>query len=51
MSGDCGARPAGHPAPMACRLRQSSREFVVIAAGGHVFPETQGDAIVAFALE
>jgi glucose dehydrogenase len=34
---------------MTYRLRQSSRQFVVVAAGGNVL-STIGDALLAFAL-
>ncbi|MFC3282942.1 pyrroloquinoline quinone-dependent dehydrogenase [Litchfieldella rifensis] len=40
---------AGHATPLTYRLRPDSRQFVVIAAGGHAVSEP-GDAIVAFAL-
>jgi quinoprotein glucose dehydrogenase len=44
--------PAGGQAtPMTYRLHEKSRQFVVIAAGGHgLLGTTQGDAVVAFAL-
>jgi quinoprotein glucose dehydrogenase len=44
--------PAGGQAtPMTYRLRPGSRQFVVIAAGGHgTLGTTLGDAVVAFAL-
>jgi quinoprotein glucose dehydrogenase len=41
---------AGHATPMTYRLRPDGKQYVVIAAGGHVFSKKQGDAIVAFAL-
>ena len=40
---------AGHATPLTYRLRNDSRQFVVIAAGGHAISKP-GDAIVAFAL-
>ncbi len=42
---------SGHATPMTFRLRQDGRQFVVIAAGGHMlFGKEPGDALVAFAL-
>jgi quinoprotein glucose dehydrogenase len=41
---------AGHATPLTYRLGPKSRQYVVIAAGGHVFSKKQGDALVAFAL-
>ena len=42
---------AGHATPMTYRLRPDSRQYVVIAAGGHGLLGTPpGDALVAFAL-
>ena len=42
---------SGHATPMTYRLRQGGRQFVVIAAGGHMlFGKEPGDALVAFAL-
>jgi quinoprotein glucose dehydrogenase len=40
---------AAHATPITYRLTPSSRQFVVVAAGGHAVSEP-GDAIVAFAL-
>jgi len=40
---------AGHATPLTYRLR-NGKQFIVIAAGGHVFSKKQGDAIVAFSL-
>jgi quinoprotein glucose dehydrogenase len=47
-----GRLPAGGQAtPMTYRLRPDSRQYVVIAAGGHGRAGTRlGDALVAFAL-
>ncbi len=47
-----GRLPAGPQAtPVTYRLRPDSRQFVVIAAGGHKYlGSTVGDAVVAFAL-
>ena len=47
-----GRLPAGGQAtPMTYRVSQDSRQFVVIAAGGHALMQTTlGDAVVAFAL-
>jgi quinoprotein glucose dehydrogenase len=39
----------GNATPLSYHLRNSQRQFVVIAAGGHGWSEP-GDAIVAFAL-
>jgi quinoprotein glucose dehydrogenase len=39
-----------HATPLTYRVRGDSRQFVVIAAGGHVFSKKQGDAIVAYTL-
>jgi quinoprotein glucose dehydrogenase len=42
---------SGHATPMTYRLRPDDRQFVVIAAGGHMlFGKPPGDALVAFAL-
>ncbi len=42
---------SGHATPMTYRLRPDGRQFVVIAAGGHMLLGTRpGDALVAFAL-
>ncbi|HVN40372.1 MAG TPA: pyrroloquinoline quinone-dependent dehydrogenase [Myxococcota bacterium] len=42
----------GHATPMTYRLRDDSRQFVVIAAGGHgMLERTPGDALMAFALK
>jgi quinoprotein glucose dehydrogenase len=42
---------SGHSTPMTYRLRKDGRQFVVIAAGGHMlFGKEPGDALVAFAL-
>jgi quinoprotein glucose dehydrogenase len=42
---------SGHATPMTYRLRPDGRQFVVIAAGGHMlFRKEPGDALVAFAL-
>jgi quinoprotein glucose dehydrogenase len=42
---------SGHATPMTFRLRPDGRQFVVIAAGGHMlFGKEPGDALVAFAL-
>ena len=42
---------SGHATPMTYRLRPEGRQFVVIAAGGHMLMGTRpGDALVAFAL-
>jgi len=42
---------SGHATPMTYRLRPDGRQFVVIAAGGHMlFGKEPGDALVAFAL-
>jgi len=42
----------GHATPMTYRLRDDSRQFVVIAAGGHGMLERKpGDALMAFALK
>ncbi|MBW2270599.1 MAG: pyrroloquinoline quinone-dependent dehydrogenase [Deltaproteobacteria bacterium] len=48
-----GRLPAGGQAtPMTYRTRADARQFVVIAAGGHgTLGTTQGDSLVAFALE
>jgi quinoprotein glucose dehydrogenase len=48
-----GRLPAGGQAtPMTYRTRRDGRQFVVIAAGGHgMLGTTQGDSLVAFALE
>jgi quinoprotein glucose dehydrogenase len=45
--------PAGGQAiPMTYRLRRDSKQYVVIAAGGHEFLGTKlGDYVVAYALE
>jgi quinoprotein glucose dehydrogenase len=40
----------GHATPITYRLRPGGKQYVVIAAGGHVFSKEQGDALVAFAL-
>ena len=44
--------PAGGQAtPMTYRLRPDSKQFVVIAAGGHgLLGTTPGDSVVAYAL-
>ncbi len=41
---------AGHATPITYRLGPGSKQYVVIAAGGHVFSKKQGDALIAFAL-
>jgi quinoprotein glucose dehydrogenase len=41
---------AGHATPITYRLGSGGKQYVVIAAGGHVFSKQQGDALVAFAL-
>jgi quinoprotein glucose dehydrogenase len=42
---------SGHATPMTYRLRPGGRQYVVIAAGGHMlFRKEPGDALVAFAL-
>jgi len=42
---------SGHATPMTYRLRPDARQFVVIAAGGHMlFGKQPGDALVAFSL-
>ena len=42
---------SGHATPMTYRLRPDGRQFVVIAAGGHMlFGKEPGDTLVAFAL-
>jgi quinoprotein glucose dehydrogenase len=42
---------SGHATPMTYRLRPDGRQFVVIAAGGHMlFRKEPGDALVAFSL-
>jgi membrane-bound PQQ-dependent dehydrogenase (glucose/quinate/shikimate family) len=43
----------GHATPMTYKLSTTSKQYVVIAAGGHpkVAEETTGDALVAFALK
>src|SRR5262245_19726967 len=42
---------SGHATPMTYRLSEGGRQFVVIAAGGHMlFGKQPGDALVAFAL-
>ena len=48
-----GRLPAGGQAtPLTYRTHAAGKQFVVIAAGGHALMETtQGDAVVAFALE
>jgi quinoprotein glucose dehydrogenase len=40
---------AAHATPLTYRLGPERRQFLVVAAGGHVLSEP-GDAIVAFAL-
>jgi quinoprotein glucose dehydrogenase len=40
----------GNATPITYRLRKDGKQFVVIAAGGHVFSKQAGDAIVAFTL-
>ncbi|HEU4430143.1 MAG TPA: pyrroloquinoline quinone-dependent dehydrogenase [Myxococcota bacterium] len=44
--------PAGaHANPMTYRVRPGGKQFIVIAAGGHVsIPSERGDALVAYAL-
>jgi len=42
---------AAHATPMTYRLRKESRQFVVVAAGGHgILGTPPGDALMAFAL-
>jgi quinoprotein glucose dehydrogenase len=42
---------AGHATPMTYRLREDSKQYVVIAAGGHgILGTPPGDALIAFAL-
>jgi quinoprotein glucose dehydrogenase len=41
---------AGHATPLTYRLKKNGKQYVVIAAGGHVFSKKQGDAIIAYAL-
>jgi quinoprotein glucose dehydrogenase len=41
---------AAHATPLTYRLGPQSRQYVVIAAGGHVFSKKQGDALIAYAL-
>lgn len=39
----------GNATPMTYRVRKNSKQFLVIAAGGHALTRS-GDALVAFAL-
>jgi quinoprotein glucose dehydrogenase len=41
---------AGHATPLTFRLKKNGKQYVVIAAGGHVFSKKQGDAIIAYSL-
>jgi quinoprotein glucose dehydrogenase len=42
---------SGHATPMTYRLRSEGKQYVVIAAGGHMlFGKEPGDALIAFAL-
>jgi quinoprotein glucose dehydrogenase len=41
---------APHATPLTYRLSPKSKQYVVVAAGGHVFSKTQGDLIIAYAL-
>jgi quinoprotein glucose dehydrogenase len=40
----------GNATPITYRLRKDGKQFMVIAAGSHVFSKQAGDAIVAFTL-
>lgn len=41
---------AAHATPLTYRLSAKGKQYVVVAAGGHVFSKTQGDLIIAYAL-
>jgi quinoprotein glucose dehydrogenase len=40
----------GHATPLTYRLKKNGKQYVVIAAGGHVFSKKHGDVLVAFSL-
>jgi quinoprotein glucose dehydrogenase len=39
-----------HATPLTYRLSPTGKQYVVVAAGGHVFSKKQGDLIIAYAL-
>ena len=41
---------AAHATPLTYRVSPKGKQYVVVAAGGHVFSKTQGDLIIAYAL-